>query len=116
MILGKKCSDCGHLWIKLLIQIADLRVSRRIQPKIISCATLPLCVVDGMFIKALIPRNFPCSEKFLVACLFNNSNYVKNDADHKAYFMFHYTYIKFLYNDILTIYLDTTRFALHFLY
>ena len=52
---GKKGSNCVHPWVESSIQNVVLRVSRRKNSKV--------------YRSALIPKNLPCPEKYLVTRL-----------------------------------------------
>ena len=45
LICGKKCSDCGHLWVKFSFKMHILRVSRRKNRRFFPCEAFLSCVV-----------------------------------------------------------------------
>ena len=54
LILGKKCLDCVHLWVKFLISNTVLRIREKKLRKLLFS-----CVVDEMFIRApLFQENY----------------------------------------------------------
>ena len=64
----KKCRNCVHLRLNVLIWNVVLRVSRRKKIHIFSLRAFVSCVVD-VYRRGLIPRKLPCPEKFLVTRL-----------------------------------------------
>ena len=71
MILGEKSPDSVDLFVKFFVQNVVLRIYRRKNSKMFPCKTF-LRFWQNVYQSALVPQNFPCPEKFLVAHLYSS--------------------------------------------
>ena len=66
LVLGKKCPDCGHLWVKFFISSAVFKSFQEKNRRFFPAG--PFFVVLWMIVyrSAIIPRKLPFSKKFLL--------------------------------------------------
>ena len=59
LICGKKCPECGHLWVKFSFKMQFLRVSRRKIRIFFPCGAFLSSVIGEFYRSALISRKLP---------------------------------------------------------
>ena len=63
LICGKKCPDCGHLWVKFSFKMQFLSVSQQKNRRFLPCGAFLFCVVGGYLSKCPNSKKTPLPKK-----------------------------------------------------